>query len=82
MAHPISTAYLTKIARRLQSAVRYSSKVNKNVHTPCININSNTENPEKLYSEIINAIRFLEAPEFSHIEFNKDTNDGVKKRIN
>jgi hypothetical protein len=46
MAHPISTTYLKKIACRLQSAVRYSSKVNKNIHTPCIN--SNTENPEKL----------------------------------
>ena len=33
MAHPISTAYLKKIACRLQSAVRYSSKVNKNIHT-------------------------------------------------
>jgi len=82
MAHPISTAYLKKIACRLQSAVRYSSKVNKNIHTPCIN--SNTENPEKLYSEIINAIRFLEAPEFSHIEFNKHTNpnNNIKNRIN
>ena len=80
MAHPISTAYLTKIARRLQSAVRYSSKMNKNVHTPTIN--STTEDPEQLYSEIINAIRFLEAPEFSHIEFNKYSNDNVRKRIN
>ena len=73
MAHPISTAYLKKIACRLQSAVRYSSKTNNFVHTP--SINSNEKKPEKLYSEIINAIRFLEAPQFSHIEFNK-------KRIN
>jgi len=80
MAHPISTAYLTKIARRLQSAVCYSSKMNKSAHTPTIN--STAENPEKLYSEIINAIRFLEAPEFSHIEFNKYSNDNVRKRIN
>ena len=80
MAHPISTAYLKKIACRLQSAVRYSSKLNKNVHMPYMN--TKEEQPEKLYSEIIHAIRFLEAPQFSHIEFNKDKQSNVKNRIN
>ena len=80
MANQISAAYLKKIAYRLQSAVRYSSKTNKNIHIP--SINTKEEQPEKLYTEIIDAIRFLEAPQFSHIEFNKYKDSNVKKRIN
>lgn len=67
MSHQISVTYLKKIAQRIQVAVRNSSKINKSVFYPTIR--TNTEKPEDLYMEIVNGIRYLEAPYLSHLEF-------------
>ena len=75
MSHQISTTYLKKIAQRVQVAVRNSNKMNKSVHYPTIK--TNTEKPEHLYMEIVNGIRYLEAPYLSHLEFRN-----ASKRIN
>lgn len=75
MSHQISIAYLKKIAQRVHVAVRNSSKINKSVFYPTVK--TNMEKPEDLYMEIVNGIRYLEAPYLSHLEFRN-----TSKRIN